>query len=63
MKQVEEKEWERQQVYIAKLEKAVLDLDRGCDCDHDYRCSRCDKILYAKDLVEIEKIKRKEAKK
>jgi hypothetical protein len=33
-------------------------LQRGCDCEYDYRCGRCSQILHVKELAEQAKVLR-----
>lgn len=37
---------------VEMLRAAIGKLHRGCDCEHDYRCSMCAAILKARDLLE-----------
>jgi hypothetical protein len=34
------------------LERAGLRTDRGCDCEHDYRCGRCQAVVDLHVLIE-----------
>lgn len=37
---------------VRKLTPLVRNLGRGCDCDYDYRCSNCQRIIDAITLAE-----------
>jgi hypothetical protein len=36
---------------MLELQKDVRGLERGCDCEHDYRCGRCSRIIKAQEVL------------
>ena len=41
------------------LADKAVDLLRGCDCDYDYRCGRCETVIRVRELAEQAKAVRK----
>lgn len=40
---------------MSDLERAIIDaarkIERGCDCDYDYRCGRCEAVLCLQEAL------------
>jgi hypothetical protein len=36
---------------LRETAEKALELGRGCDCEYDYRCGRCEQVLSVKELA------------
>lgn len=44
---------------LRQLADKAKELRRGCDCDYDYRCGSCQRVLDCKALAEqVEKVRK-----
>jgi hypothetical protein len=40
------------EVKLQKICEAAMKLQRGCDCEYDYRCGNCEQIVQVHNVLE-----------